>query len=203
MYDILHISCILKHDKHNCLCFFLLFWRSPFVGSAWSFVFFSSPPQGPMTTDFEGFSYQIYPLRFLSHLNSWERARMSSAKQGNYWYHFITSLVWRGPWLGIEPRTSRTRSQYSTTMLSRRRSFVVVKKCYCRNRFNAFAMFEIEVCVRHRREESLEKTYSWFACVFFVICQIHGLNVSRTRHIYVVQKFETNVLTCFPKSSAA
>ena len=27
-----------------------------------------------------------------------------------------------GPWLGIEPRTSRTRSQYSTTRLSRRRS---------------------------------------------------------------------------------
>ena len=28
----------------------------------------------------------------------------------------ITSLVWRGPWLGIEPGTSRTRSQHSTTM---------------------------------------------------------------------------------------
>ena len=26
-----------------------------------------------------------------------------SAKQGNYWYHFITSLVWRDPWRGIEP----------------------------------------------------------------------------------------------------
>ena len=33
---------------------------------------------------------------------------------------FITSLVWRGPWLGIEPGTSRTRSQHSTTRLSRR-----------------------------------------------------------------------------------
>ena len=47
---------------------------------------------------------------------------MLSAKQGNYWYHFITSLVWRCPWLGIEPGTSRTRSQRSTTRLSRRRS---------------------------------------------------------------------------------
>ena len=47
---------------------------------------------------------------------------MLSAKQGNYWYHFITSLVWRGPWLGIEPGTSRTRCQHSTTRLSRRRS---------------------------------------------------------------------------------
>ena len=43
-----------------------------------------------------------------------------SAKQGNYWYHFITSLVWRGPWLGIEPGTSRTRSQHYTIRLSRR-----------------------------------------------------------------------------------
>ena len=34
---------------------------------------------------------------------------------------FITSLVWRGPWLGIEPGTSRTRSQHYTTRLSRRR----------------------------------------------------------------------------------
>ena len=29
----------------------------------------------------------------------------------------ITSLVWRSPWLGIEPGTSRTRSQHSTTMV--------------------------------------------------------------------------------------
>ena len=34
---------------------------------------------------------------------------------------FITSLVWGGPWLGIEPGTSRTRSQHSTTRLSPRR----------------------------------------------------------------------------------
>ena len=34
---------------------------------------------------------------------------------------FITSLVWHGPWLGIEPGTSRTRYQHSTTRLSRRR----------------------------------------------------------------------------------
>ena len=34
---------------------------------------------------------------------------------------FITSLVWRGPWLGIEAGTSCTPSQHSTTRLSRRR----------------------------------------------------------------------------------
>ena len=57
----------------------------------------------------------VFPLSMLS-------AKQGNAKQGNYWYHFITALVWRGPWLGIEPGTSRTRSQYSTTRLSRRRS---------------------------------------------------------------------------------
>ena len=33
---------------------------------------------------------------------------------------FITSLVWHGPWLGIEPGTSRTRRRPSSTRLSRR-----------------------------------------------------------------------------------
>ena len=33
----------------------------------------------------------------------------------------ISSLLWRGPWLGIEPGTSRTQNQHSTTRLSRRR----------------------------------------------------------------------------------
>ena len=33
---------------------------------------------------------------------------------------FVTSLVWCSPWLGIEPGTSSTRCQHSTTRLSRR-----------------------------------------------------------------------------------
>ena len=54
---------------------------------------FSSPPQRPMTSDFEGFLYpRFYPLHLFSYLNSWERASISllmfSAKQGHYWYHF-------------------------------------------------------------------------------------------------------------------
>jgi len=40
------------------------------LGSVWSFVF-SSPPQQPMTSNFEGFPSKI---TFLSYLNSWERA---------------------------------------------------------------------------------------------------------------------------------
>ena len=42
-----------KNKKDFCLDFFFL--HSTFVSSAWSFVF-SSPPQRPMTSDFEGFS---------------------------------------------------------------------------------------------------------------------------------------------------
>ena len=42
---------------------------------------------------------------------------------------FITSLVWRGPWLGIEPGTSRTRSQHYTTRLSRRRYWCIDYWC--------------------------------------------------------------------------
>ena len=77
---------------------------------------------------------------------------MFSAKQGNYWYHFYNVLDWGldpgppaleastlplgywggGPWLGIEPGTSRTRSQHYTTRLSRRRfSLCIVKPLLC------------------------------------------------------------------------
>ena len=45
------------------------FYRSTFVGSAWSFVF-SYPPQRSMTSDFKGFFYpRFYPLHLFSCLN--------------------------------------------------------------------------------------------------------------------------------------
>ena len=69
---------------------------------------------------------RFYPLHLFSYLNSWERATIfpfecSVLNNGTTGTIFITSLVWRGPWLGIEPGTSRTRSQHYTTRLSRRR----------------------------------------------------------------------------------
>ena len=88
---------------------------------------FSSPLQRPMTSGFEGFSipdciyYNCFPILILEKEPVFP-CLMFSAKHGNYWYHFITSLVWRGHWLGVEPGTSRTRSQHYTTRLSRRRS---------------------------------------------------------------------------------
>ena len=84
--------------------------------------FFTSSSQRPMTSKFEGFLAQILSITFLSYLNSSVRASISlflmlSVKQGNTGTTFITSLVWRGPWLGIEPGTSRIRSQHSTSTL--------------------------------------------------------------------------------------
>ena len=69
---------------------------------------------------------RCYPLHLFSYLNSWERASIfpfecSVLNKGTTGAIFITSLVWRGPWLEIEPGTSRTRSQHYTTRLSRRR----------------------------------------------------------------------------------
>ena len=72
------------------------------------------------------FYTRFYPLHLFSYLNSWERASIfpfecSVLNKGTTGTIFIMSLVWRGPWLGIEPGTSRTRSQHYTTKLSKRR----------------------------------------------------------------------------------
>ena len=66
----------------NVVCAIILkcprtfFKCSTFVGSAWSLGFFI-PPQRPMTSDFEGFLYQILFITLFSYLHSWERASIS------------------------------------------------------------------------------------------------------------------------------
>ena len=91
--------------------------------------FFSSPQQWPMTSDFEGLSIPDFIHYIFPHLNSSsERASIfpfecSVLNKGTTGTILITSLVWRGPWLRIEPGTSGTRSQHYTTRLSRRRWF--------------------------------------------------------------------------------
>ena len=55
--------------------------------------FFPSPPQRPMTSDSEGFLYQIFSITLFSYLNSWKKSQyfpfsMLSAKQWHNWYHF-------------------------------------------------------------------------------------------------------------------
>ena len=98
--------------------------------------FFSSPPQRPMTSDFQGFLYQILSITLFSYLNSWERASIFPFQccvlnKGTTGTFCITSLVWRGPWLGIERGTSRTRCQHSTTRLSRSPAISGVRAIYC------------------------------------------------------------------------
>ena len=81
---------------------------------------------------------RFYPLRLFSYLNSWERASISPFEcsvlnKGTTGTIFITSLVWRGPWLGIGSGTSRTRSQHYTTRLSRRRwSFKLIESLFAK-----------------------------------------------------------------------
>ena len=81
-----------------------------------------------MTSDFEGFLSQILSITFFVLSLFFRKSQYFPFKcwvpnKGTTGTTFITSLVWRGPWLGIEPGTSRTRSQQSTTRLSRRRYY--------------------------------------------------------------------------------
>ena len=87
---------------------------------------FLSPPQRPMTFDFEGFLHQILSITLFCLSLFLRKSQYFSFQcwvlnKGTTGTIFITSLLWRGPWLGIEPGTSRTRCQHSTTRLSRRR----------------------------------------------------------------------------------
>ena len=97
-----------------------------FVGSACSFAFFIPATTANDLLLRRIFYPRFYPLHLFSYLNSWERASIfpfecSVLNKATTDAIFITSLVWRGPWLGIEPGTSRTRSQHYTTRPSRRR----------------------------------------------------------------------------------
>ena len=53
-----------------CLCFYLLYIYAFYLDNSfsvwlcWFICFFSSPPQWPMTSDFEGFLSRFYPLHF-------------------------------------------------------------------------------------------------------------------------------------------
>ena len=77
---------------YNFLLFFF-FYRSTFVGSAWSFIFFipattaNDPP--PTSKDFYTRSYPLhYFLILILEKEPVFPFLMFSAKQGNYWYHF-------------------------------------------------------------------------------------------------------------------
>ena len=122
----------------STLCLWVLFFFFSFFFSVrllsvlCGLSVFSSQPQRPMTSDFEGFSVPDFiHYIYFTIIYFWERASIfpfecSVLNKGTTCTIFITSLVWRGPWLGIEPGTSGTRSQHSTTRLSRRRWYTIV-----------------------------------------------------------------------------
>ena len=95
--------------------------------------FFHPRHNGQWPPTSKDFLSQIVSITFIWFI-FWERANIfpfecSVLNKGTTGTTFITSLVWRGPWLGIEPGTSRTRSQHCPTRLSRRR----LSKCYLNN----------------------------------------------------------------------
>ena len=63
----------------------------------------------------------IFPVLILEKEPVFCILNVQSKTRGTTGTIFITFLVWCGHWLGIEPGTSRTRSQYYTSRLSRRR----------------------------------------------------------------------------------
>ena len=79
--------------------FFLFFQRSSFIGSAWSFVFFPSPPQRLMTSDFEGFSIPdfinciYFPILIFEKEPVFSLLECSVLNKGTTGTIFITSLV--------------------------------------------------------------------------------------------------------------
>ena len=84
--------------------FFFLFFSVRLLSVLRGHSVFTSPPQRPMTSNFEGFSipdfihYIYFPILILEKepvFPIW----MCSAKQGHYWYHFYNfgmtrSLTW-------------------------------------------------------------------------------------------------------------
>ena len=112
-----------------------------------------TPPQRPMTSDFEGFSipdcihYIYFPILILEKepvFSFW----MFSANQVNYCYQFYNvfgmtrSLT--GDWTG----TSRTRSQHSTTYRLSRTILLVCEICvwnHCLVIFKTHVSYIIEI----------------------------------------------------------
>ena len=72
---------------------FILFFSVRLLSVLRGHSVFSSPPQRPMTSDFEGFSipdvihYIYFPILILEKEPVFPFL-VFSAKQGNYWYHF-------------------------------------------------------------------------------------------------------------------
>ena len=117
-----------KHILQFFLIFKTFFLAFDFCRLCVVIRFFHPRHNGQWPPTSKDFLFQMLSITFifLSYLNYWERASIfpfecSVLNKGTIGTIFISALVWRGPWLGIEPGTSRTRSQHYSTRLSRRR----------------------------------------------------------------------------------
>ena len=110
-------------EKHYCrhlftinLCclkdlrFFGDFFSVRFLSVLRGHSVFSSPPQRPMTSDFKGFSipefihYIYFPILILEKEPVFSLLNVHAVlNKGTTGTILITSLVWHGPWLGIDP----------------------------------------------------------------------------------------------------
>ena len=80
-------------------------------------------------------------------------------------------MVWRGPWLGIEPGTSRTRSQHSTTRLSRRRlcasdssTLAGVVQTKCCSKLTAYKRSKHTTSYKNRVQSPTRICHHFFNC---------------------------------------
>ena len=110
---------------------------------------------------------QILSLHLFSYLNSWERASIFPFEcpvlnKGTTGTIFITSLVWCGPWLGIEPGSSRTLSHFKTGLSV------------------AYDIYMVPTIYVDSRSISVQFLF-WF--YFFLYTFFVLLNSQRTKHI--------------------
>ena len=137
--------------------FFFGFQRTTFVRSAW-----------PMTSGFKGFSipdfihYFYFPILVLGKEPVFSFS-MLSAKQGNYWYHFYN--VFGMTWSLTGDRTP-TRSQHSTTRLSRRR--VSVEGSI---NFNKTTEWELYILQYHQHQIDYIALQGCLYCVHLLLWQ--------------------------------
>ena len=124
-HDVIYfIQCTAKWC-HNFFIFFLAFAFCRFCVVIW---FFHTRHNGQWPPTSKDFYPRSYPLHYflISYKSQYFPFQCWVLNKQTTGTIFITSLVWRGPWLGIEPGTSRTRSQHSTTRLSRRRLVITL-----------------------------------------------------------------------------
>ena len=117
LYNIVITSIpMFQYVIYNCIvfcCCCFVFLAFDFCRFCVAIRFFHPRHNGQYPPISKDFLSKILSITFI--FLSWERASIfpfecSVLNKGITITIFITSLVWRGPWLGIEPGTSRTRS---------------------------------------------------------------------------------------------